>query len=233
MKKNTMMRIACFLLVAVLLSTSVISGTYAKYTTAADGSDTATVAKWGVEITGIEETLFASEYGTTVAALNNDTVAPGTANEDGVTFSLTGTPEVAVEVKVTVTGSNGTGEPTDIVLAASTYDDPTGKIDGGKFTLDAPYNPVVFTLKDGNTELIKGTLAEIEAFLEDTDVNKQYDPNKDLSKIFGGSSGTYTLTWEWVIGTDDTINAADTYLGNQDPLQTIDFAINIDVTQVD
>lgn len=46
MKKNKMMRIASVLLVAVLLSTCTISGTFAKYTSSSTGTDTARVAKW-------------------------------------------------------------------------------------------------------------------------------------------------------------------------------------------
>ena len=51
MMKNKMMRAASILLVAVLLSTCAISGTFAKYVTTASGTDTARVAKWGVVIT--------------------------------------------------------------------------------------------------------------------------------------------------------------------------------------
>ena len=47
MKKNRMMRLAAFLLVCVLLTTSVISGTYAKYVSTTTDSDSARVAKWG------------------------------------------------------------------------------------------------------------------------------------------------------------------------------------------
>ena len=62
MKKNTMMRVASALLVAVLLSTCAISGTFAKYVTTASGSDTARVAKWDVQISGIADGLFAKTY---------------------------------------------------------------------------------------------------------------------------------------------------------------------------
>ena len=51
MKKNRMMRLASILLVATLMSTCTISGTFAKYVTTASGSDTARVAKWGVTVT--------------------------------------------------------------------------------------------------------------------------------------------------------------------------------------
>ena len=93
MKKNKMMRIASVLLVAVLLSTCAISGTFAKYVTSDSGSDTARVAKWGVEISladdlgaflpkyETDETGTGAYVGThTVACLNDaeDLVAPGT-----------------------------------------------------------------------------------------------------------------------------------------------------------
>ena len=43
MKKNIMMRVASALLIAVLLTTCAISGTFAKYVSTASGSDTARV----------------------------------------------------------------------------------------------------------------------------------------------------------------------------------------------
>ena len=50
MRKNKMMRLASSLLVAVLITTSAISGTFAKYTTQDSASDSARVAKWGVTV---------------------------------------------------------------------------------------------------------------------------------------------------------------------------------------
>lgn len=46
MRKNKMMRFASGLLVATLLTTCIISGTFAKYTSSAAGTDSARVAKW-------------------------------------------------------------------------------------------------------------------------------------------------------------------------------------------
>ena len=46
MKKNRMMRVASALLVAVLLTTCAISGTFAKYVSTATGEDAARVAYW-------------------------------------------------------------------------------------------------------------------------------------------------------------------------------------------
>lgn len=50
MKKNKMMRLAACLLVMVLLTTSMIAGTFAKYTSEAYGTNTARVAKWSFEV---------------------------------------------------------------------------------------------------------------------------------------------------------------------------------------
>ena len=85
MKKNKMMRAASGLLIATLLTTSVIAGTFAKYTTSADGTDTARVAKWGVKITANGDT-FAEEYTNSSSAKTvvssakgTDVIAPGTS----------------------------------------------------------------------------------------------------------------------------------------------------------
>ena len=61
MRKNKMMRAASALLVAVLLTTSTISGTFAKYVTQDSAKDVARVAKWGVELQ-VEGNLFGETY---------------------------------------------------------------------------------------------------------------------------------------------------------------------------
>ena len=87
MKKNKMMRIASVLLVAVILTTCAISGTFAKYVTSGNGSDNARVAKFGVTLTGTADTFketyakddntFTLEANTVVST--EDVVAPGTS----------------------------------------------------------------------------------------------------------------------------------------------------------
>lgn len=125
MRKNKMMRAASALLVAVLLTTSTISGTFAKYVTQDSASDTARVAKWGVELQVIGN-LFGEAYidniveeketGVKVQSVNvidtanqaddEDVVAPGTQNTEGFTFSINGRPEVAGEITTTMTAQN-------------------------------------------------------------------------------------------------------------------------------
>lgn len=118
MRKNKMMRTAAVLGVATMLTASVISGTFAKYTVSDSASDSAQVAKFGVEIT-TNGSMFAKTYATddkTVTGIANsvissgddkNVVAPGTSG-DLVESTITGTPEVAVNVKreatLTLTG---------------------------------------------------------------------------------------------------------------------------------
>ena len=202
MKKNVMMRVASALLVAVLLSTCAISGTFAKYVTSATGSDDARVAKWGVTITTTTEGLFADTYeneaaiGSTAigaglsvdSADGADVVAPGTTGS--VQFSISGTPEVAVDVAIVMNVTK------DVII-------PSGTVIATGNTLAADYTPVVFTLKDSTDAVIAtGTLAQIETGLEA--LSAQYNPNTELDE-------TYTLSWVWAFDGNDV---ADTYLGN-------------------
>lgn len=121
MKKNKMMRLASVLLVITLLTTSVISGTFAKYTSQDSATDTARVAKWGVVIQATGN-LYGTRYergATNIANINTasmsvvgtqiaptSVVAPGTANENGMSFSINGKPEVATKVDINVIGAN-------------------------------------------------------------------------------------------------------------------------------
>ena len=262
MKKNVMMRLACFLLVAVLISTSAISGTYAKYVTTAEGKEEARVAKWGVQV-GVagfsdadDDGLFLTSYAkdstttidTTVKA-DQKVVAPGTKNEEVITFTLTGTPEVAVKVDVVVKSSTG-DEAVDVVLPAGTgYTDWTESVDGKydkTFDNAKDYHPVKFTLYDkgnkGTPIVNKGTLADVEAALQG--LSKEYAPGTDLSKVLANNyTGVYVLTWAWDFDDNGagTYDKQDTLLGNiAAGLDTVagasvalDIEVSITATQID
>ena len=105
MKKNIMMRLSALLLVAVLLTTCVISGTFAKYVTTGAATDSARVAKWGVTVSANSTTVATvTEIGGAdeehVLASNAAQVilAPGTQAVELADFTITGEPEVAVNV---------------------------------------------------------------------------------------------------------------------------------------
>ena len=251
MRKNKMMRLASGLLVATLLTTSVISGTFAKYVTTNSGKDSATVAKFGVTINvaddmGLFKTTYdktSEEEGNTVvsATANAKVVAPGT--KGSMKFSISGTPEVATQLTVAVDNT------TAIHLAGGTY-----KLDAGKFaekdcsvTTNADYEPIKWYFGEaaiGDDTKYEMTLTDLETALEKlTTENK---PNVALDK-------TYYIGWKWdfepetdftgtwgyndgtaVPYTDATVaDFLDTYLGDEAKLQTESFTLKITVTQID
>ncbi|MBE6543940.1 MAG: hypothetical protein E7675_06025 [Ruminococcaceae bacterium] len=255
MKTNKMLRLASILMVAAMISTCAISGTFAKYVTSDDVADKATVAKFGVVVTATGS-LFDTKYtaddthfGYSGLAVENTTttdnlVAPGTKNTDPMTFSITGTPEVAVRVDIKVNVNE------DIFLAEKNGlpDMTTGNPDDTFNNTEAGgYYPVVFTLKQGSTVIAEGNLAKIKEVFEGS---KNHAPNTDLAAIYG----EYTLTWAWDYG-DEVIDAGfdkhDTLLGDlkagtalnpaisltegpdADYNLDIDFNIVITVTQID
>ena len=127
MKNNKMMRAASGLMIAALLTTGMISGTFAKYITQDELNDSARVAKWGVNL-GISGNLYGEAYdGTNNTIVTNGStatvqsssagekvVAPGTKNANsGLHITLNGKPEVSTKVYGTVKTQNiylATGE---------------------------------------------------------------------------------------------------------------------------
>ena len=231
MKTNTMMRVASVLLVAVLLSTCVISGTFAKYVTSDDATDSARVAKWGVTVVATGDEAFAEKYdnaadanGTKVVSyvVGEDVLAPGTNGTLGG-IRITGQPEVMVNIEVTaeltLTGWSVTGDW-----------DKDGQVEAEE--TDVFYCPIKFTI--GN-ETILGTNYTDATTLQNAVAAKltalsatNVAANTDL-----GTDRDVTITWEWEFDTND--DAKDTALGNLTAAgtePTIEFECEAIVTQV-
>lgn len=231
MKKNRMMRLASGLLVAVLLTTCAISGTFAKYVTSESGSDFARVAKWGVEVEAESFDMFTTDYKTDDttatfegdysvssedAAERDDVMAPGTSGSFAK-IAITGTPEVAVKVAVEATVS-----VSDNWIVDSDF-----------------YCPIVITV---GTEAISGLdyddaddfAAAIKAKLDGK--SAQYAPNTDLSAIYNNTN--LDLAWAWAFegaaGSKQT-DDKDTKLGNLAVAEDleINIGVEISVTQID
>ena len=226
MKKNKMMRLASFLLIAVLLTTSIISGTFAKYVTEGSATDTARVAKFGVVIDA-SGSLFSNSYvnaaggntpatsGTLTVSAAENVVAPGTkCSNDGLKLSITGTPEVNVKVTFAIADDSN-----DVFLKAGNgLPDMTTSSTTDTFNLTADYNPIKYTLKKGG-EAVSGangvSLSELKTFLA------TYTDNVAAGTDLGAAANTYTLTWEWpfvAAGNDNNAvklqNQCDTLLGD-------------------
>ena len=222
MKKNRFLKTAGALLILCLLTTCVIGTTFAKYVTGGEATDTARVAKWGVQLQMQTNTMFSKEYeaddpgfgGLTVKA-SDLAVAPGTETASGTAavFSITGTPEVSVAIEIKMENEK------DVVLVAGTYLDETTADPDDVFTLTENYYPVRFTLTqlanpaNGlDTDVVlqnKVTLATLKAYFATYSSTAYYTPNTVLDS-------TYQITWEWVYESA-ILNAdkADTYLGNR------------------
>lgn len=224
MKKNIMMRLSALLLVAVLLTTCVISGTFAKYVTTSElEEDVATVAKWGIVMTVTGDDLVydddKSTKDATAKVLTDALCAPGTY-EKITTFTLTGTPEVAYEISVVVDL-----ELTDWVLTDGTTE----------------YCPLVFTV-DG-TEIKMGgaidTVEKLETAVENAIKVAICGDESGVKAYNAGvavpaTANSVLIDWMWAF---DGENAKDTQLGdatlNGADQAALDFELQVTVTQVD
>ena len=205
MKKNRMMRAASALLVAVLMTTCTISGTFAKYTSSETATSTARVAKWGVTITGSGDTAFQKQYknGDLEVIVDSSTedkvVAPGTSG----TFAnatISGTAEVALKVE-----TSGT-----LTLEGWTV--------GGKF-----YCPLIIAGVNG--ALYENKMAEFKADVEAAiAASQEFAPGATLS--IPGAAPDWSWTFE---GVDDT---KDTALGKLNPAPTVSLTYTVSATQI-
>ena len=119
MKKNRMMRLASILLVCVLLSTSVISGTFAKYVSEAEATDTAYVAKWSFMVGekniatedeivfDLFETIYDSNGTDEEGDVAEGMIAPGTCGE--FTIEIENTSDVTARYAIAYTVTDDVG----------------------------------------------------------------------------------------------------------------------------
>ena len=215
MKTNVMMRLASFLLVAVLISTSAISGTYAKYVTQKSGEDTARVAKFGV-VVDVAGTMFADAYAKEDAG--NGAISAGagaalvTVRSDG---TGTYTDLVAPGTKGKMTEIQLSGKP-EVDVAVTYKADVT--LTGWLVEGDEFYCPLVFTVTGTDyTATVDGAACadadELIDALKDAvkDYSKSYDANTDLS---GKQADNLDITWDWPFEVSEANDKKDTYLGD-------------------
>ena len=221
MKKNMMLRTASVLLIAVLMSTCAISGTFAKYVTSAEGTDSARVAKWGVTVTANGQT-FAKEYDTDDTIFTEaksvisteQVVAPGTEG-DMLSVVLGGTPEVAVRVSYT-----------------GAFDISDNWLDGdGHY-----YCPLIVTVNGVNFDgRAYANAADSELSVNNAigAYSKDYEAGTDLSGVGGDA---LEISWSWPFSTSADNDVKDTALGNQASIgnyATVTVTVTTTVTQID
>ena len=231
MKKNLMMRVASALLVAVLLTTCAISGTFAKYVTSATSNDHARVAYWG----------FQSSNTLDITNLFSDSYKGKTDNTKDVVKSADGDDVIAPGTTGTITFSFAWDEDT----SKTVYDEGVRNINGdtagvvftNKYGPEVAYTfevEVVGTcspLIKNNKNIVwfldgeiapaytkdtimyeKGTfdalVQAIEALSGEADGAKDYAPNT-LPAKFGKDDTEHTITWAWLYDADDYVVESD------------------------
>lgn len=206
MKKNKMMRAASFLLVAVLLTTSVISGTFAKYVSTVSGTDTARVAKWAFSVDDVDIDL------TTVKTFEFDVF--------NTVYDTYGAPnQNDSDVK--------DGVDPEAIIAPGTYGYVTVALKNNS-EVNATYT-VAFTAEEEGVPLqwsVDGTVWENDVNALDITAETAIDMGEDAD---------ITLYWKWAFVDDDVVEQTDdddTALGIAGTAQPTVKA-TVTITQVD
>ena len=222
MKQNKIFRLSAILLVLTLLSTCVISGTFAKYVTSDNAEDTVRVAKWGIVLSVNSEDPILydddtnNDDATELKVFSNALAAPGTKKELA-TVKLTGTPEVAYEIKVVVNlnlGDNWVADSDVYCPVVFTVGTTTIQIDGTITTTAALETAVENAIKEAISGEVDGTA--------------QYNAGVAVPT----TANEVKIGWSWAFSTSDANDKKDTQLGVAGNA-IIDFDLTVTVTQID
>lgn len=225
------------LLCSILITSTAISGTFAKFTVNDSSDDSARVSKWGIELsssTGLTDTYADGDviYVTSEGTIGGEIIAPGTK---GVLAELTvsGKPEVAY--RINVDGTFLTGDAYHTQPHAGATEEELKKCpnvcpgllrmpDGTKLG----YLPMIFKLYktvDETKTLVRmyrvgGTSCDSKVidYVNGSGVTMAQEITNDISSKFDETKNpnfdvniTYTLEWEWLY--TPTGNTAITYEG--------------------
>ena len=216
MKKNKMMRLASFLLVAVLLSTCAISGTFAKYTSTKTNSDTARVAKWSFKVD--DKDIATENFAFNLFDVVADTNQAGEMNDEYVADGVI---------------APGTWGYFDLKLTNASEVNATVAIAFG--VTNTNKIPVQFKVEQIATGTAAPTAAPATGWTaEPTAVVAGAD-----NLVYGTGTITYRVYWQWTIDgntTNDGTLKTDTELGIQQAAGTateLTVSATITATQVD
>lgn len=233
MKKNRLFMLGIVAVFVGILSLTLVSSTFAKYTTSGDyANTTASVAKWGVQITANSDNLFKKEYNiddsnlkssiTSSVSATTETLAPGTKNET-LTFSISGKPQVAVKVSYTCTVTLTNWEigdnnefycPLKFKITTTSANEPT--------TVEATSNSS--NSADDFAEAIKNAIESVSyTFAASTDLALQQNIGLKIA-------------WEWPFeGTEGAYQTdkKDTALADREASPSIEIKVTATVEQID
>ena len=199
MKNNKLAKFMALVLLVTLLAVILVSGTYAKYTTSATGSDSATVAKWSIklgdeDIAKSTEKTFAIDLFSTITntdgtgeknvkKTDGSLIAPGTMGSFTLA-SLKNESEVNAKYSVTYTLTNESGVPLEFT---------TNKDDESSWKSD-------FTSINVSNEALAMDATETTA----------------------------TVYWRWAFTKDTARDISDTTLGTTTPTVTLTAKIDVE-----
>lgn len=218
MKKTKFMRAALLLLVLTLITSCFVGGTFAKYTTKAEGTDIARVATWGFDDTASIklDDLFKTSYDKNVDG-KADVIAPGTTNSAKFAFKFSGA-EAAPEVAYTF------GISTDGSEIADDIKDNTN---------------IQWKLDNGTWGTWNDMIAAIKALSGAASGSKDYAAGMLPNAFSATGNDEHTVSWQWLFETNSgegqptAQDATDTKLGNKSALDEVKLVITITATQVD
>lgn len=230
---NRFIRLASVILALVLATSCFVGGTFAKYVTAGNAEDGARVAKFGVVISA-SDSAFSTEYDTDDSdysgslSVKSDVkvLAPGTEGEFS-TITLSGTPEVAVEVSYEVELS-----------ASDAWVNEAGEF---YFPVNININGIVFV--GSAYDNVSSLINDINRRIASDYTAVQFAAGTDFGEL-RSEAANFNVSWSWPYEHDPDYDAIggnqndidDTYLGNQASkgnAPEIEVIVKVTVTQID
>ncbi len=192
MKNDKITRFAILILALTMITLMVVSGTFAKYTSSATGSDTATVAKWSIKVGSGDGVEIAGSSSTVSFDLFSTIKDEDGGSEADVAGKASGTAvgSTSATAKIIAPGTSGSF---DIIVKNESEVNATYSI---AFESNNTSIPIEFST-DGTTW--KSTLSEANV------TNAAINMNS--------AAQTKTVYWRWAYDVSAARDTADTNLG--------------------
>lgn len=209
MKKNVGLKIAIVALVAALLATCCFGAvTFARYIATASGdgaTNTARIAKWDIEVTASTDNGFVTAEDSTLIIASEAVVAPAMPAATMASIEVTGTAEVATEIKYT-----GSFALTDDIWVVD----------------EAYYCPLTVTVGEtAISGLSYNSEAEFEAAVNAAINEDSWGALANAGGSFTTSATAVTVTWP----NNDANSAKDTALGEA-ATEAVAVTLNLNAT---
>lgn len=207
MKKNAFLRLASVLLIVTLLSTCVISGTFAKYTSQAKGDKSIQVAAWSITVNGSQ--IAVKSDATQKPTLPFDLFATVLDTKDGN------------EEEDVLKGKIAPGTKGAFTMTVANLSEVNAHITFDMSGSATRPVPLQFTAKVGNGQFGAMTtdMAKLAGYME-----------TDLAM---GASTEITVQWEWPF--ERGADASDTDIGIDADAKTVEYLMSatLHAVQVD